>query len=203
MPLKMAAAMTGYAVSTSVIGSILTACESEPVLGWEPSFFSIEQAQLVEEMAATMLPATEKGPGAREVGVHKIMDLLVGDCFRPKNRERFMQGLEAFKADATEKLGKSFVEATPEESLAFLRQVDDAAKLEKKEIDKTPKPKLDDPLLEVSREPFFLDFKKLAIACYFSSKEVGKEVLAYDPIPGNYDGCVSLEETTQGRAWTI
>jgi hypothetical protein len=32
---------------------------------------------------------------------------------------------------------------------------------------------------------------------------VGEKVLAYDPIPASQKGCVSLEETTNGKAWSL
>ena len=38
---------------------------------------------------------------------------------------------------------------------------------------------------------------------YKTSKEIGKNVLAYDPIPGQQKGCISLEEATGGRAWSF
>ena len=32
---------------------------------------------------------------------------------------------------------------------------------------------------------------------------VAKNLLSYIPIPGDYKGCVDLEETTGGKAWTL
>ena len=42
-----------------------------------------------------------------------------------------------------------------------------------------------------------------AIWTYKTSEQIGEKVLAYDPIPGIQKGCVSLEEATGGKAWSL
>jgi len=36
---------------------------------------------------------------------------------------------------------------------------------------------------------------------YFSSETVAKDVLVYLPVPGEYEGCVDLQEATGGKTW--
>ena len=52
-----------------------------------------------------------------------------------------------------------------------------------------------------SRE-FFTQLRSLALLGYYTSEEIGSEVLAYDPIPTEFIGCYPLEKTG-GRAWSI
>jgi hypothetical protein len=36
---------------------------------------------------------------------------------------------------------------------------------------------------------------------YFTSEQVGRNVLLYDPVPGRYDGCVPIDQVGR-RNWT-
>ena len=36
---------------------------------------------------------------------------------------------------------------------------------------------------------------------FFTSKEIGTKVLIYDPIPGEYKGCIPLADV--GGTWTL
>lgn len=42
-----------------------------------------------------------------------------------------------------------------------------------------------------------------AISAFKITEHIGENVLAYDPIPGQQKGCVDLQETTQGKAWSL
>ena len=52
------------------------------------------------------------------------------------------------------------------------------------------------------RDSFFAKMKELTLTGYFTSEKVGKEVLNYDPIPGDYKGCRDIEEVGNVN-WTI
>ena len=46
-----------------------------------------------------------------------------------------------------------------------------------------------------------MEIRKLSLFGYFTSEKIGKEVLNFDPIPGEYDPCIPLADI--GNAWTI
>ena len=48
-----------------------------------------------------------------------------------------------------------------------------------------------------------LKIRDQTVWAFKTSEEIGKNVLAYDPIPGKQKGCVSLEEATGGKAWAL
>jgi hypothetical protein len=48
---------------------------------------------------------------------------------------------------------------------------------------------------------FYRDLKSAVLYAYFSSEEIGKNVLSYDPIPGEYRGCMPLSEV--GNTWSL
>ena len=47
--------------------------------------------------------------------------------------------------------------------------------------------------------PFFATLKELATVGYFTSEPGATKAVRYDPVPGDYRGCVPLSEI--GRAW--
>lgn len=48
---------------------------------------------------------------------------------------------------------------------------------------------------------FYRSFKSLAIRGYCTSKEIGSEVLKYEPIPGPYQGCIPFEDV--GKVYSL
>jgi len=45
--------------------------------------------------------------------------------------------------------------------------------------------------------------RRLAVFSFKNSEVIGETVLAYAPVPGEQKGCVSIEEATGGRAWSL
>ena len=45
--------------------------------------------------------------------------------------------------------------------------------------------------------------RSTAIWAYKTSEQIGETVLAYDPVPGKQLGCISLEEATGGKSWSL
>ncbi len=184
--IKRTALLTGYALSASVIQGVLQGCQAEGKPDWQPLFFSPEQGRQVADMAETILPKTDDSPGAKDVNVHEFMDLVIKDCFKAKEQEKFIEGLTALNEQANASYGQAFSSLSLDQQLELLQQVDKEARIEAQ---------------KGQSKPFFLDFKQLAIASYFTSEQVGKEVLAYDPIPGEFEPCIPLEEV--GKVWAI
>ena len=45
--------------------------------------------------------------------------------------------------------------------------------------------------------------RRLAVFSFKNSEVIGETVLAYAPVPGEQKGCISVEEATGGRAWSL
>jgi hypothetical protein len=54
---------------------------------------------------------------------------------------------------------------------------------------------------EGREQGFFRLIRSATVLGYFTSEEVGRNVLNYDPVPGRYDGCVPIDEVGR-RNWT-
>ena len=48
----------------------------------------------------------------------------------------------------------------------------------------------------------FRNLKQQTIAYYLSTEEVGTKFLNYLPVPGEYDGCIALDDVG-GKAWAL
>ncbi|MCB0639428.1 MAG: gluconate 2-dehydrogenase subunit 3 family protein [Lewinella sp.] len=199
--LKYTALLTGYAVTAPLASALLSGCQAEPDTGgYAPKFFTNEEYATIAEMAETMLPPT-KTPGAKELGVPQFIDLMMTDYSKPEDQERWRAGLQGYMQAAEENKGKAFTRLGADDKLAYLNEVDAAAKTEAEALDGTP-PELDDEGMPIDRYPFFLRFKSAAVGAYFSSEKIGTEVLAYDPVPGQYSGCMPLEDNG-GVSWSL
>lgn len=73
-------------------GAVWTALAQTPSTGWK--FFTPEQAREVEAIAAQIIPADDLGPGAREAGVVRFIDLVLATHEKEKQRD-YVDGLKA------------------------------------------------------------------------------------------------------------
>ncbi|MEM9823030.1 MAG: gluconate 2-dehydrogenase subunit 3 family protein [Bacteroidota bacterium] len=211
--IKRTALIMGYAVSATATMGVLNGCSADPAeKGWQPAFFDKEQIQLVAEMAEQILPATDT-PGAKEVLVHRFMDQMLNDCYIPELQQRFTEGLKGFSEECVKTYKRPFRKCSSEQQRQILTKYDEAAYAMKAQIkaeqkaekaiflEKEKETQVGNGYLLTNRDPFFTMFKELTLLGYFTSTKVGTEILNYDPIPGNYDGCIPLPEN--GRGWSL
>lgn len=181
--LKYTALATGGALGAPLISSMLSACSSPPpavVSGTESlNFFTTEEFNLVKELADTLLPATDS-PSASAVQTHYMIDHMVGNVYDEEAKQKYREGFDALKTVLLANGDFTSLDST-ERIQALLS-------------------------LENSRNSLaganYLHLKQQTITYYLSSEEIGKNFLNYLPVPGEYVGCISLEEAG-GRAWTL
>lgn len=186
--IKRTALLTGFAISSSTIAGLLQGCQPEaksPLDSWAPSFFTKEEGLTVAEIGEVILPRTDT-PGAKDVFTHEFVDLMVGDCYKQEEQQRFRDGLAQLMAGCEQANGKSFLDCSPEQQLAFLNEQDQAARAT---VEATPG-------LDKEDYPFFLTLKQLILLGYFTSETVGKEAFVYDPVPGVNEACRPYEAGT-------
>lgn len=191
--LKNTAIIGGTAALSTSILSLFQACKAQPRLTWEPQFLSIEQAQLVSALVDTILPKTST-PGGLDVKVDILIDLLYGNTYDEQAQQSIVTEMEKFNDKCMAKYGKVFYELDAHQKKAFLQE------------EEANSPKFNSGVWGYSvgeQKPvgFYRSFKSLAVWGYCSSEEIGKEVLKYDAIPGDYQGCVPLSEI--GGVWSI
>jgi glucoside 3-dehydrogenase (cytochrome c) hitch-hiker subunit len=148
---------------------------------------SAAKAYLPPALAATLAAAADRilprtdTPGAADVGVPAFVDRLYGEFMTPSEQQLLTRGLHEIDAAAQASNGAGFSMLTAPQQDAVLRGV---AKTQQ------------------GKEPSSFELLRSAtVLGYFTSEEVGRNVLHYDPVPGAYNGCVPLDQVGR-RNWT-
>ncbi|MBL7817736.1 MAG: gluconate 2-dehydrogenase subunit 3 family protein [Saprospiraceae bacterium] len=184
--IKNTALFIGYAVSAGALTETFISCQNDSrtvSLDWKPEFLTTNQANTLAEMAETILPRTAT-PGAKDIGVPQFLDKVLKKLLNEAEQKDFVAGLEALEKMCKSAYGKYFDECTKEQREALLLKMD-------KEATKFP-PNMWGITLVEKPEPitFYRRLKGLTLMAYFTSEKVAKDILVYDPIPGQYIGCM-------------
>jgi len=184
--LRKTAVVAGSAALVPSLFSLLQSCQQQPRLGWEPIFLSVNQAELISTLVDTLLPRTET-PGALDMKVDMFIDVVFAKMFDTKGQDGMISEIDRFDELCTEKFGSKFTELNTTDREEYLKQ---------KEVESG---KFNGKVWGTAvgdQKPvgFYRTIKSLALWGYFSSEEIGKNVLSYDPIPGDYQGCIDYSE---------
>ena len=167
---------TGAALTVPLTSSLLTACsevkkaeESSYML----SYFNEEDFISLQNMLDIIIPKTDS-PSAVDVGVHQIIDTMVGKVYNPEQQKEFSKKFTALQtftsSDISTESFKSLMNSSEEK--------------------------------EKEAKSGLLGLKQQAVAYYLSTEEIGKNYLNYLPVPGTYEPCISLE-SVGGKAWAL
>ena len=175
MDRRKALKLTAGVVGGTLIGSeiFLSGCVNKEKNG---SLFSKVDIDLLDEVGETILPKTDRSPGAKETKIGEFMKVIVLDCYTSKEQEVFKNGLAELRSN-------DFMEQSPKERFNYL------ARLDKETRDLN----LDE------NSHFFPMLKQLTLWGYFTSEPGATKALRYNPIPGKYIGCVPYEPGD--KAW--
>jgi hypothetical protein len=177
--LKKTLLAMGYTISVPSLISIFEGCQSNSSQTWQPEFFSTGQASVVGELAETILPKTAT-PGAKDLKLDRFIDQMIKQVLSKDDQQLFLKGMDAFDEEAKKLNGKSFTDSSPEQRAILL------TKLEQEAAKEPPTIWGFDTQKELPQITFYRKTKELTLLGYFTSKEIGKEVLVYDPVPGKY-----------------
>lgn len=186
----------GYIIATPTILSMLQSCSTKAEK-WVPLFHSDIQALVLEGLVDLILPKTKDTPGALDVNVPKFIDLYVAEALTDEDNETYKLGFEA----VMDELGIPNVEPDPEQPIKLKTEDLDAILSKYLRISKAQR------LAYITEEHLvfmtLLTIRDQTVWAYKTSKEIGKNVLVYDPVPGEQKGCISVEEATGGKAWSL
>ena len=180
---------TGIVIATPTLISFLQSCSNETV-SWKPSFLTEEQGHVLKSIVDVILPKTDT-PSASELNVPQFIDRFIDEVTELEEQnniqEAFSKLINTIKSNYNENINKVSVE-----QYKML--------LDKHMI-----------LKELSREkgnPITVSnllntIKWMSINAYRTTELIGETVLAYDPIPSEQKGCISIKEATKGKAWSL
>lgn len=173
--IQRAALLAGIALSPELftfVGRAQTAASK--------TYLSAAQGAIARAAADRILPRTDT-PGAVDVGVPAFIDLFYGEFMGPAEQKLLIKSLDDVEAAAKAAHSASFDTLTAAQQDALLRSVATAQ--------------------QGSTGSSFAALRSVTILGYFTSEQVGKNVLHYDPVPGAYDGCAPLDQVGR-KNWT-
>lgn len=174
MERREALKFTAIVLGGSIIGSelFLSGCSAPPKK--RSQLITDADVTLLDEIGETILPDTDKSPGAKAAHIGLFIKAMVNDCYDLDDTSIFVNGLETIAAKSEEVYGQNFLDLTMEQRLELLTPFDDEARKYRL---------LDKP-------HFFGMLKELTIWGYFSSEPGATKALRYNPVPGRFEGCI-------------
>jgi len=173
--LRKTAIILGGAISAPTMMGILNGCSVTNDPDWVPQYFDNDQAVLITEISDIIIPATDT-PGAKDVGVPKFIESMVKDAFKQEDQSKFMEGLNAFNAQAVEEYNKSFIKLKAGEKKEFV------------------KIRHEEALKNHMEDQFIMTVKEMTISGFCTSEAGATQVLNYDKVPGEYEGCIPFKD---------
>ncbi len=201
----------GYTVAAPTLISIMQSCKEEVVFDWTPDFFTKEQGMALIKLVDIILPKTDT-PSASEVQTHLFIDRFNNEVLDTNQQDFIKMTASRFFNKALKDAGVENItdlnEAQLEKTLAATLNVS-------KEIEKTNEEAIEKYMLaiadgkeallddEIACHAYASNLRNMTIMGFKTSEYIGEEVLAYQPIPGEYIGCADVEELTKGKAWSL
>ena len=184
--LKKAGVLACSAVAIPSLFSLLQSCKSENRLGWQPLFFTESEAKTIAAILDMILPRTDT-PGALDVKSDIFIDKVIAKTYIEEAQAKMRSEIAAFNSECEKNFGNAFIELNASDKEKVLQAAEANSGKFSPGVWGTAVGK---------QEPigFYRSIKSMAIWAYFTSEEIGKNVLAYDPIPGTYEPCMPLSE---------
>jgi hypothetical protein len=200
----------GALTLSSTVVSLFESCQTGAA-AWSPEFFSAEQAGFVSKVIDVMLPTTIT-PGANDLNLTQFMDGYMQYVASPEDRTFAQMALPIVSKLTLEAAGKTKADDITNEDIdvqlnRFLRADEATQEARGKALDVWAEATENGETLVIPEEgaaqAMINSLRRLAIFSFKNSEVIGETVLAYAPVPGEQKGCVSIEEATDGRAWSL
>jgi len=206
---RVAALLGGVALIGG--SALITGCRTEKTnVPFTP--FTPDEVAYLDEIADTILPTTST-PGAKAAKTGELMARMVTDSYHDEDQQTFRDGMVKLNDLSKQKNGgKTFMEATPAQRLALLKDLDrerfdysEKERLEglKKSQDflakavqeNAPKTESEQAAAATENPPnrYFRMMKELALLGYFTSEIGCKQALVYEEAPGKYEPCIPYQ----------
>jgi len=182
MKRRQALKLTTLAFGGSVVGAefFLAGCKNEKAGVVQ---FTENTIILLDEIGETILPETERSPGAKAARIGLFMKDMVSDCYSEKEQRTLMEGIDTLNQTSESTYSRAYLELNSDEKLSFLLQ-----------LDKEAKEYVNDEIPH-----YFTMMKQLTLLGYFTSEPGATQALRYNPVPGEFIGCIPYKEGD--KAW--
>lgn len=171
--IKGVAALIGGTAAVSTFGLMTQSCSGGK---GDPAVFDDVDRELMNAVCDTLIPETDV-PGAKAAGVGPFVVMMLEDCHSAEERAEVTTGLSTLNTAAEKQYGEAFGELPATDRQKLLKT------------------------LEKDKAPFLNLIKRLANRGYYTSEIGATQALVLDFTPGDYDGCLPLQEGQ--RAWAM
>ena len=173
----------GLITGAVVVGgdSFLIGCTTE---GGAKKYIERNTIKLFEEIAEVILPKTNDSAGAKDAKVGKMMQVIVQNHYSTMERTLFLEGLKSIEDN-------SFMQLSEMEKQDYLTS------LEKKSVESPLIKRNDENGNKIEIPHTYTMIKQLTVLGFLSSEEVAKTAFNYLPIPGKFEKCVEVIDTTK------
>lgn len=203
--LKNLTLATGYTIGAPTILSVLKSCKSD-VSTWSPVFLTEAQGHVVKHLVDIILPKNET-IGALDVNIPQFIDLMYNDVQDEESQNEFKTSSEVFEVKFESVFSKKPIDGTKEDFEKILETYFKIPEDQEEAVFRL----LNKDVIEVlpqEKETYYMykfltKVREYSLYGYFTSEQVGENILAYDPVPGPYIPCESIEELTNGKAWSL
>ena len=138
-------------------------------------FFNASEMAFISAVADTIIPTTDT-PGAVAAGVPDTIQALATDWGNDQFRTFWRNGVETLGSTLNERAGGDFGSLDAEQKLATLTSYDASV------------------FDGQTNDGFYRALKATIVEAYYMSEPGATEELAYEPVPGEWIGCVPLSE---------
>lgn len=185
--LKATATLVGGALSVGTISALMSGCKADTAVDWMPSFLSLDQYNTISDIAEIIIPATDT-PGANDALVGRYIDEVLGQIWDTKDSTKFVESFAQIDQISNKLYNKGFSKLSSDQKSELVQALADDYTAMKKD---NPK-----------QNHIFRSLKELTAAGYCTSEVGAMALLAYDAVPGPFEGCVPLS-TSGGKAWAL
>ncbi len=173
--LRGASVLIGHAAFPQVLAGFLAGCSSDTAPARTPTFLDGAQMRTLTTLVDVILPATDS-PSASSAQTQWFVDLAIGACANPLQQQTFRKGLNDLSA-----AGFDTADDARRTALLTERAATD---------------------MELPYDQsFFKILKDYTLTGYFHSQIGATQALAYEKVPGGYQGDLPLAQDQ--KAWAI
>lgn len=197
----------GYIAATPAILSVLQSCTAEIKLNWVPELLSEDEAKVLDQLVDLIIPETDI-PGAKSLNVGMFIDKYMSQVAEEEETGMFknVAGIVLAELGISEEKPVKKVKVEEYDALLakYLKSSKEQQEAYEEEMQQIKSP---EDFENVSKNAKIFSFlsavRGLSIWGFKASEEIGENVLAYAPVPGEQIGCESLEKLTGGKAWSL
>jgi hypothetical protein len=140
-----------------------------------------DQEDLISEICETIIPKTTT-PGSKDLKLHLFVLKMVDDCYKKKDQQAFMTGLDQFKDLIQKKYNKSFIDLSNTERESALLDIEKSNKVPPINGGKPQKLADVPPLMA-----FYGVIKQQTLTGYTQSQYFMTKQIVYELVPGRWN----------------